>query len=110
MLTSPAYTTFKIVDNTYTKTSRKKCELFHSTVAKLLYIMKRVRDDLEPVVRYHCTQVTKNDEDDWKKLRRFIAWVKSTIDNKRLIGATDLSKNFTYIDAAYAVHDDMMSH
>ena len=51
----------------------------------------------------------KSDEDDWKKLRRVITYVKNTIDDCRIIGATDLTKIFTWIDAAYAVNPDMKS-
>ena len=44
-----------------------------------------------------------------KKLRRIIAWIKCTIDDPRIIGASNLSEIFTWIDAVYAVHDDMRS-
>ena len=57
--------------------------------------MKRARPDLETSIDFLCTRVDKSDEDDWGKLRRVIAYVKSTIDDCRIIGATDLTKIFT---------------
>ena len=56
-----------------------------------------------------CTRVSKSDEDDWTKLRRLIAFIQCTIDDVRIIGADDLTKIFTWIDAAYAVNPDMKS-
>ena len=38
-----------------------------------------------------------------------MAFIKGTIDDCRIIGATDLTKIFTWIDAACAVNPDMMS-
>ena len=71
--------------------------------------MKRSRPDLETTIGFLCTRVAKSDEDDWKKLRRVIAYVKCTIDDIRIIGASSLSDIFTWIDAAYAVNPDMKS-
>ena len=108
-VTSPAQKHLRTVDDKCLKLSGKKRELFHTIVAKLLYIMKRARPDLETSIGHLCTRVTKSDEDDWKKLRRIIAWIKCTIDDPRIIGASNLSEIFTWIYAAYAVHDDITS-
>ena len=54
-------------------------------------------------------RVSKSDEDDWLKLRRAIAYIKCTIDDVRVIGASSLIDIFTWIDAAYAVNPDMKS-
>ena len=69
--------------------------------------MKRARPDLETTVAFCCTRVTKIYVDDWEKLRRCIAFIKSTIDDPRIIGASILSDIFTWIDAAYTVHTKM---
>ena len=53
--------------------------------------MKRGRPDLEVPVTYLCSRVSKSDEDDWKKLRRVLAFVQCTIDDIRIIGAKSLS-------------------
>ena len=70
----------------------KKSDIFHSVVAKVLYIMKRARNDLETAVAYLCTRVSKSNVGDWKKLKRVLAFVKATIDDVRVIGASSLSE------------------
>ena len=52
----------------------KKSELFHSIVAKLLYVCKRSRPNIEQVVSFLCTRVAKSDEEDWKKLIRLLSF------------------------------------
>ena len=73
--------------------------------------MKRARPDIETAVAYRCTRVSKSTNDDWKKLRRLIAFLKHTINDVRVIGATSLQELYTWIDAAYGVHNaDMKIH
>ncbi len=48
------------------KLSKEKSDLFHSIVAKLLYITKRSRPDIVTAVAFLTTRVSKNDVDDWK--------------------------------------------
>ena len=107
---SPArYHLFNVRDNA-TPLSEEKADIFHSVVAKMLYIMKRVRPDLEPTVAFLSTRVSCSTEDDWIKLKRLMEYVNSTLDDKRIIGANGLSSLQTWIDAAYAVHPNMRSH
>ena len=61
---------------------------------------------METIVRFLCTQVSKYDRDDWKKLRRGLAFLKETIGDARIISATDLSSIFTWIDVSYIVNSD----
>ena len=88
----------------------EQSDIFHSITAKLLYVMKRARPDIETAVSFLMRRVSKSDVDDWKKLSRLIGWLKRTKDDVRVIGANSLSKLFTWIDAAYAVHDNMRGH
>lgn len=85
----------------------KKKVLFHSIVAKLLFLMKRVRPDLEPSVAFLCTRVTKSTIDDWNKLRRVLRYVNQTLDDPRIIGAKIFVDMFVWIDASFAVHANM---
>ena len=55
--------------------SEDKSDTFHSIIAKLLWIMKRARPDLETAISYSCTRVSKSNLDDWRKLRRVIAFM-----------------------------------
>ena len=108
-VTSPAQNHLRDVNPNGFPINKAKSESFHSIVAKLLWIMKRARPDLETAVSFICTRVSKSDGDDWKKLRRTLVLVKCTIDDVMIIGAENLTKIFTWIDAAYAVNYDMKS-
>ena len=79
-------------------------------MAKLLYVMKRARPDIETSVSFLMRRVSKSDEDDWAKLIRALGFIKSTINEKRKIGAQSLTNLYTWLDASYAVHDNMRSH
>ena len=106
---SPSARHLMTVDDNATKLSQAKQEIFHSVTAKLLYIEKRARPDIEPTVAFLCTRVDKSDVDDWKKLKRNLKWLKQTIDDNRIIGCDNLDSIFTWIDAAFAVHQNMRS-
>ena len=55
-------------------------------------------------------RVSKSDNDDWNKLKRVLCVLYVMIDDVRIIGASLLTQILTWIDAAYAVHDNMRSH
>ena len=57
-----------------------------------------------------CTRLSVCTEEDWKKLRRLMHFLHDTIDDERIISAENLVDFFTWIDASYAVHNDMRSH
>ena len=81
-------------------------ERFHTVVAKLLYIMKRARPELETAVAFLCTRVSKCGMSDWKKLRRVLQYAKKTLEDKRIIGASNLQELYMFVDASYAIYDD----
>ena len=68
---------------------------------------KRSRPDIEPVVAFLCTRVSRSDEEDWKKLIRLLSFLKRTENDARIIGATSLKRLYSWVDASYAVHSDM---
>ena len=88
----------------------KRKESFHSNTAKLLYLEKRARPDIETAVAFLTTRVSNPDEDDWKKLIRVLSYLKTTKNELRIIGCNDLKEILTWVDAAYAVHPNMRSH
>ena len=85
-------------------------EAFHSITSKLGYIMKRGRPDIETAVSFLMKRVSKSDTDDWIKLKRLIGFIQRTIDEIRVIGAASLPEIMSYVDSAYAVHENMRSH
>ena len=86
---------------------KDRSDVFHSVVAKLLFIMKRARPDIETTISFLSRRVSKSDEDDWKKLKRCLGFLKATINDILVIGAGSLTDIYTWIDASYAVHDNL---
>ena len=107
---SPAQHGLMVVDENSERLDEHRSDVFHSVTQKLLYIMKRARPDLETLLSFLTMRVSKSTVEDWKKLKRGLQFVLCTIDDERTIGATTLSEMFTWIDAAYAVHNNMPSH
>ena len=69
----------------------EKAEVFHCVVAKLLYVAKRARVDLQLALAFLCTRVSKSTQEDWEKLRRVLKYIHKTIDLPRIIGVKDFS-------------------
>ena len=98
------------VDDESKELSEEKKERFVSVVMKLLWVAKRGRPDTELTTAFLCTRSSKCTEQDWAKLRRLLHFLQSTIDEERVLGANSLTHLYTWVDAAYAVHDDCKSH
>ena len=89
----------------------EKKEVFHHIVGKSSYVSKRARVDIELTVSYLCTRVSRSTEEDWKKLGRLLHYLHDTIDMPRIIGAGGaMDILHTYVDASYAIHEDMKGH
>ena len=93
-----------------TRLDETDAETFHHLVAKLLYLSKRARPDIQLAVAFLSTRVQAPDEDDWKKLGRCIRYLKGTIDIPLTIQANNMSSVNWWIDASFAVHPDYKSH
>ena len=61
-----------------TKITKEKAEVFHTWVAKGLFLCQRARLDIQTAIAFLCTRVKNPDEDDWKKLIRLICYSKTT--------------------------------
>ena len=76
-ITTPANDSlFKSVDSK--ALSKQRSEVFHTYVAKALFLAKRGRPDILPTVAFLCTRVTQSTEQDWHKLCRMIDFLKRT--------------------------------
>ena len=98
------------LNNEATLLPKMEAEVFHSVVAKLLYVSIRARADLLLAVSFLCTRVSRSTEQDQGKLRRVLEYVNGTMDLEYTMGADDLGKLRTWVDASFAVHPDMKSH
>jgi hypothetical protein len=84
--------------------------MFHHNTAKLLFAAKRARPDLQLTVSFLCTRVRAPDVDDYKKLGRLMKYLRATIGLPLILGINASGKIRWYVDAAFAVHNDMKSH
>ena len=88
----------------------RKQKVFRTVVAKLIFISKRTRMDIQPTLSYLCTKQEKATSDDWQKLRRLMQYLNDTLDLPHIIGGDSITRFHTFVDVAYAVHTDMKSH
>ena len=84
--------------------------MFHTNTAKLLFLSKRARPDIQPAVAYLTTRVISPDEDDYKKLSRVMKYLRGSIDRVLTLEADRAHVVKWWVDAAFAVHHDMKSH
>ena len=92
------------------KLEMRRAELFHRYVAKLLFISKRGRPDIQTAVAFLTTRVQSPDEDDWKKLIRMMSFLFGTASDALTLGGDTLDVVRWWVDASYAPHPDMKSH
>ena len=92
------------------KLEKEKKEVFHTTVAKALFVSCRSRPDIKCAVSFLCTRVKDPDEDDWKKLIRLLRYLNGTKNMSLTIEASDVLNPLWWADASFAVHPDMKSH
>ena len=71
------------------KLSQKQAELFHWIVARLLFVSKRARPNIQVCVAFLCTRVKSLTEEDYEKLGRVITYLINTIQLPLIIGAGD---------------------
>jgi hypothetical protein len=105
---TPATTNlYSIVDSDPLDTDER--EYFHSVVAKLLYLSKRVRPDLLTAVGFLAKRVTVSTKMDTVKLERVLRYLNGTPHLGLTLRPDENLSISSYIDASYAVHHDMKS-
>ncbi len=85
---------------------------FHTIVAKLLYVSRRIRLDLLFAVSFLCTRVQQPTAEDWYKLCRVIGYIKRTRSVVRVLTRQDhiVPRLEQYVDASFGIHHDGKSH
>ena len=90
---------------------KEKAELFHTMVAKGLYVCKRGRLDIQPVIAVLCTQVQNPTQHDWDALVQMMKFLYVTQNDTRKIDTKQsIAIQHWMIDASFAVHPDFKSH
>ena len=92
------------------KLDSNDADMFHHNTAKLLFLCKRARPDIQTAVAFLCTRVQQPDTDDYKKLARVMRYLRNTADMPLTLEADELYVLKWWVDASYAVHPDMRSH
>jgi len=83
--------------------------MFHHNVAKLLYLWKWSRLDIQTAVAFLTTRVKYPDEDELKKLRWVIRYQRNTSLIPLSLEAVGTHIIKWWVDTAYATHHDMKS-
>ena len=93
-----------------TKLNEEYKEIFHSTVARGLFVCCQARQDICQAIAFLSTRVKDPDEDDWKKLLKLLRYLRSTKSLCLTIEASNILNPKWWANAAFAVHPDMKSH
>jgi len=96
------------LDDGAEKLNEDKAQIFHHLVAKLLYLSRRSRQDIQTTIAFLCTRVQHPDTDDYKKLAHMMKYLQGTRDITLIMEADDRPK--WWVDSLYAVHPDMTRH
>jgi len=89
------------------KLSKRRTGIFHSTVAKLLFVAKRARPDILLAVSSMTTRVKDPDMDDWHKLVQVLSYLNGSLEITLTLVCDKIDKLSRYIDGSYASHIDM---
>ena len=101
---------FKVNGEDPVKLDEETAVMFHHNVAKLLFLCKRARPNLQTAVAFLCTRVKAPDKDDYKKLTQLVKYLRGTASLPLTLEANSLQIVKWWVDASYAVHPDMKSH
>jgi hypothetical protein len=101
---------FKINTTNPIKLSEEQAVLFHHYTAKLLFLSKRARPDIQTAVAFLSTRVKAPDVDDYKKLARVIKYLRGTATMPLTLEAHEAHVMKWWVDAAHAVHEDLKGH
>jgi Reverse transcriptase (RNA-dependent DNA polymerase) len=89
--------------------SAEKSKIFHHTVAKVLWAAIRARPDLLTTLSYLTCKVKNPDEDDYKKLKRMLSYIRETITLPLVLSADGTRVIKWWVDASFAVRKEMRS-
>ena len=62
---SPAKRNLFEINETSKRLSEKRADIFHHIVAKLLFVSKRARPDIDLTISFLCSRVDRSTEQDW---------------------------------------------
>jgi hypothetical protein len=107
---APGNKSYFILNHESTTLTEVQRKIFHNTTAKLLYLAKQARPDILTVTSFLCTRVKAPTEEDLQKLKHTLGYLCATQQATLVLKPTKPMQVETYIDAAFAAHDDSKSH
>ena len=88
------------------KATVEEIKWFHTDVAKVLYLSKRVRPECLTAMASVTTRVNFCDRDDLAKLIRLLGYIRYTRNRGIMLRIGDTMTVKAYIDAVYGAHQD----
>jgi hypothetical protein len=88
----------------------EQARAFHHATAQVLFLSARARRDIQPCTAFLTTRLKSPEEDNWGKLKRLLGYLKGTLHMPLVLLADSLTLSHWWVDAAYAVHNDMKGH
>jgi hypothetical protein len=88
------------------KWNGKEKAVFHTVVAKLLYLGKRGRPYILLAVQFLRTCIRAPNEEDWKKLDRVLGYLMSTKNKMQVFDKSKFEGAVTYTDASVGIYED----
>eukprot|EP00957_Ditylum_brightwellii_P079907 6077763-Ditylum_brightwellii.AAC.1 len=92
------------------KLNEELAQAFHTIVARLIYVCKCARQDLQTAIAFLTTRVKAPDNHDWEKWKCLLRYLKGTINLMLSLTADNPNMIKWWVNGAYAVHEDMKSH
>jgi hypothetical protein len=77
---------------------------FHHTVAQLLFMSTRARQDIQTAVAFLTTRVKSPDEDDWGKLKQVLKYLNGIKYLKLKLSINNLGMLKWCVDGSHNVH------
>ena len=106
----PATKSLFAIDPNAAPLGPQEFECFRSVVCKLLYVALHGRPDILLTVFFLASRVSRATLQDQTKLKWLLEYLYGTYDLPLILGADDIHTMYTFVDASYAVHEDMKSH
>ena len=85
-------------------------QAFHHAVAQLLFTGVQCRKDAQTAIAFLTKRVRNPDENDWKKLRILLRYLKIMIKLPLILRADGVNVLKWLVDASYEAHEDMQGH
>jgi len=79
------------------KLSEKDAQFFHHYVAKLLFLCKRARPDIQTAIAFLSSRVQNPDTDDYKKLTKTMRYLRGTSGLGLTLKADNLARKSWWV-------------